>query len=854
MTLTAGTRLGHYEILSPLGAGGMGEVYRAKDPGLGREVAIKVLPEALALDRDRLSRFESEARAASALNHPNIVTIHEIGREGDVAFIAMELVEGKTLRELIAFLPMPVRRLLNVAAQIADGLCKAHAAGIVHRDLKPENIMVTKDGFVKILDFGLAKLVESESEGVSSMQTQAHPETLPGTVMGTVVYMSPEQASGDPLDFRSDQFSLGSIVYEMATGKKAFQRKTAAETMSAIIREQPEPPAKLRPDLPLPVQWILERCLSKDREERYASTKDLARDLVSVRDRAEASSGAEAMFPAQERRRRRGLLFAAAVGVLVAGLAVVWGIAHGVGKGSAPAPSFKRLTFRQRPIGTARFAPDGQTIVYSSGARLYMTRTQSPESTLFAFSGELLSISRSGELAILQNLRPVGLGVLATVPMAGGAPRQVLDEVPYGGADWSPDGKNLVVIHLAGEQFRLESPIGKAVAVGGFAFPRFSADGSMISFWEQTGRTNSVGVIDRFGKSKKILSADWTESAGVPCWAANGREIWFTAGNAGERPALWRVDLSGKLRLAIRVPGSLELDDISSDGRVLLTHHTALQSVRGLGPGQSRESDLSWLDGPLPADLSQDGSMLLLNEEGEATGARPTIYLRGTDGSPALRLSEGYGMALSPDKQRVLAVFPAEGGKSSRLVLLPTGPGEPRDLPIENLEPNWGAFTPDGKRVVFSAASGPDREERLYVQDIAAGNPRPIGPPEAYLMDYTSPVSPDGRSVILYQKGLPSVYSIDGGGEARAVPGMARADRVVQWSTDSRSVYVFTPRERPLRVFLVDLETGQKHLWKEFPLDESEGRIRVRVTPDGRFYVYGTTAVRSELYLVDALR
>jgi Tol biopolymer transport system component len=685
------------------------------------------------------------------------------------------------------------------------------------------------------------------------MPTQAHPETLAGTVMGTVGYMSPEQASGESLDFRSDQFSFGSIVYEMATGKKAFQRKTAAETMSAIIREQPEPPAKLRPDLPLPVQWILERCLSKDREERYASTKDLARDLVSVRDRAEASSGAEAMFPAQERPRRRGLLLAATLGVLVAGLAVVWGIAHGAEKGSAAAPSFKRLTFRQRQIGTARFAPDGQTIIYSSDARLYMTRTQSPESTQFPFPGDLLSISRSGELAILQSLRPVGRGILATAPMAGGAPRQVLDEVPVGGADWSPDGRNLVVMHLVGDTFRLESPIGKVIAVGAFGFPRFSADGNMISFWEQSGRSNSVGVIDRFGKSKKILSADWTEISGVPCWSAKGRDIWFTAGKKGERPALWRVDLSGRLRLAIRVPGSLELDDISSDGRVLLTHHTALQSVRGLGPGQSRESDLSWLDGPLPADLSQDGSMLLLNEDGEATGARPTIYLRGTDGSPALRLSEGVAMALSPDKQRVLAVFPAEGGKPSRLVLLPTGPGEPRDLPIEKLEPYWGAFTPDGKRVVFSA-SGPDEEDRLYVQEIAAGNPRLIGSDGAYLMDHTSPVSPDGRSVIAYQKGLPSVYPIDGGGEARAVPGLARADRVVQWSADSRSVYVYTPRERPLKVFLVDLATGQKHLWKEFPLDESDGRVRVRVTPDGRFYVYGTTAVRSELYLVDALR
>ncbi|MFY9552298.1 MAG: serine/threonine-protein kinase, partial [Thermoanaerobaculia bacterium] len=294
MGLQTGQRLAGFEVLGPLGAGGMGEVYRARDTRLGREVALKLLPESLVADRDRLSRFEQEARAASALNHPHIVTIYEIGSEGDETFIAMELVDGKTLRELAASGPMPVRKVLNVAAQVSEGLAKAHGAGIVHRDLKPENVMVSKDGFVKILDFGLAKLIEPESGGVSAMPTLGQPETHPGTVMGTVGYMSPEQASGEPLDYRSDQFSLGSMVYEMLTGKKAFQRKTAAETMSAIIRDEPEPAGKLRPDLPLPVRWILDRCMAKDREDRYAATRDLARDLAGLRDHlSEASSGAE---------------------------------------------------------------------------------------------------------------------------------------------------------------------------------------------------------------------------------------------------------------------------------------------------------------------------------------------------------------------------------------------------------------------------------------------------------------------------------------------------------------------------------------------------------------------------------
>ncbi|MGH9364472.1 MAG: serine/threonine-protein kinase, partial [Thermoanaerobaculia bacterium] len=383
MTLPAGTRLGSFEVLAPLGAGGMGEVYRAKDLRLGREVALKVLPQELSENADRLARFEQEARSASALNHPNIVTIHEIGRAGDTSYIAMELVDGKTLRELGAPGAMPVRKVLAAAAQAAEGLSKAHGAGIVHRDLKPENLMVSKDGFVKILDFGLAKLTEPESGGISAMPTVGKPETRPGTVMGTVGYMSPEQAGGQPLDFRSDQFSLGSILYELLSGEKAFARKTAAETMSAIIREEPEPLSKLQPSTPLPLRWIVDRCLAKDPEERYASTRDLARDLAGVRDHvSEIGSGGEVLVAARGRPR---LLRAALPAVVVAAaLAAGYLAARGLAKRSA-APSFHRLTFRPGMVGNARFAPDAQTVVYGAtweGEReivLYQTRPESPE-------------------------------------------------------------------------------------------------------------------------------------------------------------------------------------------------------------------------------------------------------------------------------------------------------------------------------------------------------------------------------------------------------------------------------------------------------------------------------------------
>ncbi|MGD0425676.1 MAG: protein kinase [Candidatus Acidiferrales bacterium] len=284
MPLLPGSRLGPYEIGTLLGAGGMGEVYRARDPRLDRTVAIKILPAELSADSDRLHRFEREARSASALNHPNIVTIYELAQDGSAHYIAMELIEGETLRQLLVAGTLPIRKTIELAAQIAEGLAKAHEAGIAHRDLKPENLMISLDGFVKILDFGLAKIASPTAEQ-NETRTFASWQTQPGMVVGTVQYMSPEQASGAALDFRSDQFSFGLVLYEMVTGKCAFHRSTAAEILVAIMREQAEPVAAQNPDAPAPLCWAIERCLAKDPDKRYATTRDLARELAAIRDR-----------------------------------------------------------------------------------------------------------------------------------------------------------------------------------------------------------------------------------------------------------------------------------------------------------------------------------------------------------------------------------------------------------------------------------------------------------------------------------------------------------------------------------------------------------------------------------------
>jgi serine/threonine protein kinase/Tol biopolymer transport system component len=865
MPLSAGDRLGSYEILASLGAGGMGEVYRARDTRLGREAAVKVLPEELARDPDRLGRFEQEARAASALNHPNIVTIYEVGFEAGQPFLAMELVDGRSLREVMIPGALPLRRMLGIGTQIAEGLAKAHSVGIVHRDLKPENVMVSRDGFVKILDFGLAKLTDLASGGVSAMPTLAKPETRSGVVLGTVGYMSPEQASGEPVDFRSDQFSLGSILYEMATGQKPFPRKTAAETMSAIIREEPEPAGKLRADLPVPARWILDRCLAKDPEERYGSTRDLARELSAIRDHiSEVSSGGAIL--AAGRPRRRLMPAVAALALLASGLLGWLLVSSSRARPVSAPPTFKRLTYRQGVLQNARIAPDARTVYYGAtwdgepDAKVYVSHLDSPESRALdlPLGTDIAAVSSTGELAIILDQGPRG-GTLARVPMAGGAPRQVVELVPYASADWAPDGKDLVVVRDVKEEHRLEFPIGKVIlSAPGLvpSSPRFSPGGDRIAFWE-LGETSSIAVIEPSGANRRTLTSGWPRVAGVPDWSPDGSEVWFTAGRPGEPDSLWAVDgRSGNVRLVARVPGHLELDDISRDGRVLLAHHTVLYGLRGMGPHSPAERDLAWLDASTPADLSADGKTLLLTEQGEGAGASHAVYLRGTDGSPAVRLGEGVGFALAPDGKSVLARLEPGGGKPEDLALLPTGPGEIQRLKTGSIPVGgWGGFLPDGKSIVFASGRWAVGGARIYRLDLSGGAPRPIGPAGTSLWPFATAVSPDGKFVVarraLGGRAVATLLPLDGG-DPREIPGWGGGSPV-QWTADSRSLYVSAFSGE---AWLVDIETGKKRLWKTFAPGVGPGlnQNRLRVTPDGKAYVYSLPRAFSELYLVEGLR
>jgi serine/threonine protein kinase len=843
VTLAAGSRLGPYEVLAPLGAGGMGEVYRARDTRLEREVAIKVLPAELAGDVSRLKRFEKEARSASGLNHPNIVTVYDIGSEGGVSYIAMEKVEGETLRKLLVGGAMAVKRLLSIAIQIAEGLSKAHEAGIVHRDLKPENVMVTKDGLVKILDFGLAKPthVGSSSDEASHLPTETG--TSPGMIVGTVGYMSPEQASGELVDFRSDQFAFGSILYELTTGKRAFLKKTGVDTLSAILNEEPEPIGSINPQVPAPLRWIAERCHAKDPERRYGTTRDLAIELSNLRERLAEASGSGAA--AAVSRKRSVVLPLAVLGALLAGATVATFKSGSLGK-SEP-PRFRQLTFSRGAIQYARFAPDGQTIVYGfrreiGPMEIFTTRPGATESRPLGLPpGNILSVSRSGELALLLGENMM-LGTLARAPLGGGAPREILERVR--GADWAPDGGSLAVVHSVGATNRIEFPIGHVLYEGqeNLGNPRVSPKSGLIA----VAAGDSVVVIDAKGSKKNL---PFGPMGGGFAWSPTGEEIWFGDEVSGVT-SIRAGEIGGRNRPLVSLPGSFLVQDVSRSGAVLVERVSWEPSMIGLIPGDTAEHDLTWLDGSMPADISADGRLVLFTESAAGGGPARSVYLWKADGAQAVRLGDGNALALSPDGHWALANRADARGK---LFLLPTGPGEGRELDLSGVQaggsgrvhtPVSATFFPDGQRILVTGFET-GRARRLYVVDLAGGKPRPIGPEGAYFTEAVHGVSPDGKTVAaLGPDGVPHLFPVEGsaGGTMLTIPGVDGGE-VLRWCSDGKCVFLATDDV----VDRVDVRTGRRERWRKY-----EGNSVV--TSDGKWYVRSFYRYRSNLFLVDGVK
>lgn len=856
MALAAGTKFGPYEIQSLLGAGGMGEVYRASDTRLHRDVAIKILPGSFSADPERLQRFAQESRAAAALNHPNILSIYDIGEEHGSPYVVSEMLEGETLRARLCNGPLPSRKAIDFALQIGRGLAAAHEKGIVHRDLKPENLFLTNDGRVKILDFGLAKITRPETDSSGDASTQL--ATGAGTVMGTVGYMSPEQVRGKHADPRSDIFAFGAVLYEMLSGKRAFHADSAAETMSAILKEEPPDLSETNRNISAALERVVRHCLEKNPTERFQTARDVGFSLESLTDTSVSSRvGMKHLEP--EKSSLRWVL------PLLAGMllfAIGAEVGHFVGRGATANPTFHEITFRNGTIWDARFAPDGQTIIYGAAwegqpQELFTSRSDSTDSRSIGLPpAQILSISSKGEMAICLHPTPylefIQAGTLARVPLAGGAPREVAENVAW--ADWAPDGESLAIIRRGQSDLSyvssLEYPAGNVIyrPNGWVSHVRFSPSGELLAVADHIplGDDGRVVILDRHG-NRKAGSSFYTSVEGV-AWSPGGKEVWFSAIPEGASRSLYAMDLSGRERLVYRAPGGLTLHDISPSGRLLLTADKTRLGIFALAPGETHERSLSWFDWSYAADMSPDGKTILFSETGEAVGTNLSIYLRKIDGSPAVRMGDGRVGALSPDGKWVVSLV----GQPAKIMLLPTGVGEVRQLADDKVDHFGLSWLPDSKSIIYGAAE-PGHGRRSYLMDLQTATSRPITRED--VVGFM--VTPNGKYLVAVDPQRQRwLYPIAGGEPQKFSPKVDFEEGLRHIMPDGKAG-LFSTRSVPLKVIRVDFATGRRELWKEITPPDPAGVqsiSNITFSADGKSYAYSVSRILSDLYVVEGLR
>ncbi len=821
--LAAGERIEHYEIIALIGAGGMGEVYRAHDTRIRRDVALKVLPM-LRRDADSLRRFEQEARAAGMLNHPNILTVFDVGMHDDAPFIVSELLEGSSLRDELTRARLPLRRALDYASQIGQGLAAAHDKGIVHRDLKPENVFVLDDGRVKLLDFGLVKLLRPDSISPSE-ETQRQP-TNPGVVLGTVGYMSPEQVRGGPVDHRSDIFSLGVLLFEMVSGRQPFHRDSAVETMNAILHD--DLPATTV--VPAGLARIIGHAVEKKAGNRFQSSRDIAFALEAISDSETSAT------PAIKPSRR---------------------------KSEKPAPvHYHRVTFRPGFVMSARFAPDG-SVVYGAAwqeddVEVFSSILSTPESRSILAGADVHSVAPSGELAVSLGRHFLGgyvmNGTLARAPLAGGPPRLICESVQD--AQWTRDGRDFLIVRHVEGVYRIESPIDNVLyeTPTWISHALFSPNEQAIAFlehrvWGDDGGT--LVVIDREGREIVRGTTTWNSTAGL-AWTPKGDEIWVAAETTGDGRALVATTLAGRQRTVQSFPGRVSVHDIAPDGRVLIALESGRREIMAGRRGTNEERNLSWFDWSWLSALSRNGTFVLIEEQAAAARGKHLLYIRGTDGSPAVRIGEGRarGMAISPD-ERWVAVLSDE---SQELQLLPLGVGQPRRIACNGLNHSmWWQFTPDGRRLIILAFRTNEPMRLFEVAIDGDGTPRPLTNEP---VGWPCVLSTDGKWVAATGTNQRIVLFSTEAFESRTAPGCTESDVAIGWTEDSRCLYVYTRGRTTVPVYRVDVTTGEREEWLTLEPPDPAGVLDimpVTITADGEAYAYGYRRLLADLYIVTGL-
>jgi hypothetical protein len=883
MALTAGSRLGRYEIINPLGAGGMGEVYRARDTRLDREVAIKILPESVARDPERLARFDREAKAVAALSHPNILALHDAGTEEGVTFAVMELLDGESLRERLVHGPLPVRRAIETTVQIAKGLAAAHAKGLIHRDLKPDNVFLVSDGQLKILDFGLAKAADP-ADGSGATATRAA-MTDPGTVLGTVGYMAPEQVRGHALDARTDLFALGAVLYEMVTGQRAFQRETAAETMTAILREDPADLPALQLAQAPALDRIIRHCLEKNPAERFQSAKDVAFALEALSGTTSTSGATGASGPRNELSRTNFLgsgasLIAAALAFVTVAIVAAWatGYLHVGRTGSSGAGisevTYQPVTFGEGFVFAARFARDGRTVVYSADWEnqkkdIFLTSLDSPGARALGYeNADLLSVSPDGALAILvESIVPSGnpyarRGTIARASLTGGAPRKELDRVTF--ADFAPDGSLAVSRQLPDAVApTLEWPQGKPILdaeaqrafEGNLTNPRLSPSGKHVAVFGCASGGCTVRITDQSGRTVAASRSyyDWWGLA----WAPGGKEVWFSvAESSGRQCTVFAMDLAGHERMIFRAPGALTVHDISTEGRLLASFDQVVHRLEQVASTAAPIRDLSWKEGGVLYDVSANG-VLLFGEGGDSGGANGSVFVRGAADAEPTRISDGFPLALSPDGTTALV---HSHGTPVHVSVVPVS-GLARQLDVGPMEDvRDGAFLNDGRLLL--EIKRPGAPWAVHVGPAAGGPFVPYLPPGVHLIG-PNLVSPTGDRVLVFKEGEGGqICTLPPTGTAACtpVPAALRRDQVSQeqpagWTADGRSLFVYRRFPVPVAIEKVDMASGRREPFMTLkPATAAvSGLINLFVTPSGTV-VYNYGRVRSSVYVISGLK